>query len=595
MKVTDSGKKQMADHKKNIKWGNITWFILSIAIIILLNIISSFVFTRFDLTAEKRYSLAPATKKLLKKLDDVVFFKVYLMGDLPPGFQRLSNETREMLDEFRAYSNNIQYEFVNPSDNPNAKDRNEAYRLLVERGLQPTDLRVNKKGASSQLIIFPGAMASYHGKEIPVQLLMAQLQQDPNKVLNNSIQSLEYNLASAIKNLTTSIKPRIAFIDGQGELDNAETFDLQNALSEFYNVDRVVLHNKINSLALRLKTDSTHDILINKFRAIIIAKPTKPFDERDKFLIDQFIMRGGRVLWLIDPVFASMDSLQKYNTTMGIPNDINLEDILFNYGVRLNVNLVQDLNALPIPVKTGQLGNQPQFDYFKWYFFPVLIPTINHPVVNGLNAIKTEFLSTLDTVSAPGVRKTFLLETSPYSRTINVPALIDLEILRQQPDEQMFRSGPLPVAVLLEGEFISSFQYRIPPELADNPSLGFRIKSKPTKMIILADGDIAKNQFQFSQGYVLPLGYDQYTKQTFGNKDLMLNVVNYLCDDSGLISVRSRELKLRMLDNSKVESHRLYWQLLNILLPIFVIILFGIGKYRFRKYTYARPVRKHQP
>jgi len=585
----------MADKKKDIKRANIIRLILSLAIIVVLNIIAAFLFTRFDLTAEKRYSLAPATKQLLKKLDDVVFFKVYLYGDLPPGFQRLSNETKEMLDEFRAYSDNIQYEFVDPSDNPNAKDRNDAYRLLVERGLLPTDLRVNKKGESSQLIIFPGAMVSYHGKETPVQLLMAQLQQESNMVLNNSIQSLEYNLASAIKNLTTSIKPRIAIIEGQGELDDMEGIDLHNSLSEFYNVDRVTLSSKINSLSIRIKTDSANDVLINKYRAIIIAKPTKPFDERDKFLIDQFIMRGGKVLWLIDPVFASMDSLQKYNSTMGIPNDINLEDMLFNYGVRLNINLVQDLNALPIPVKTGQVGNQPQFDYFKWYFFPILMPTINHPIVNGLNVIKTEFLSTLDTVVAPGVKKTFLLETSPYARTVNAPALVDLEILKKEPDERMFTKGPMPVALLLEGEFTSAFLYRIPPELADNPSLGFRPKSKPTKMIIIADGDLAKNQFHYSQGYPLPLGYDQYTKQTFGNKDLLLNVVNYLCDDSGLISVRSRELKLRMLDTAKVDKQRLFWQMLNIILPVLLISMFGIVKYRLRNRTYARPLRKNQP
>jgi ABC-2 type transport system permease protein len=584
----------MTDKKKNIRRGNITGLMLGIGIVVLVNVIAAFIFTRIDLTAEKRYSLAPATKKLLKKLDDVVFFKVYLSGDLPPGFQRLSNETREMLDEFRAYSDNIQYEFVDPSDNPNKKDRNDAYRLLVERGLQPTDLRVNKKGASSQLIIFPGAMASYHGKEIPVQLLMAQLQEDPDKVLNTSIQSLEYNLASAIKNLTTAIKPRLAIIDGQGELDPLETVDLKTSLSEFYNVDRVTLNNKITSLALRLKTDSANDVLINKYRAIIIAKPTRPFDERDKFLIDQFIMRGGKVLWLIDPVFASMDSLQKYNATMGIPNDINLEDMLFNYGVRINVNLVQDLNALPIPVKTGMIGNQPQFDFFKWWFFPVLIPSINHPVVNGLNAIKTEFLSSIDTVTATGVKKTILLETSPYSRTVNAPALIDLEILKKQPNERMFNKGPFPVAVLLEGEFPSSFLFRIPPELADNPALGFKPKSKKTKMIVIADGDIVKNQFHFSQGYPLPLGYDQYTKQTFGNKDLAMNAINFLCDDSGLISVRSRELKLRMLDTARVAKQRLFWQLLNILLPVLLIAGFGIVKYRLRRKAYARPVRKKQ-
>jgi ABC-2 type transport system permease protein len=581
----------MTSKKNNIKRGNITGMMLGIAIVILINIIATFINTRLDLTAEKRYSLSPATINLLKKLDDVVFFKVYLYGDLPPGFQRLSNETKEMLDEFRAYNKNVQYEFVNPSESPVDRDRNDAYRLLVERGLQPTDLRVNKKGESRQLIIFPGAMVSYHGKEIPLQLLMAQLNEDPNKVLNNSIQELEYNLASAIRNLTTPIKPRIAFIEGQGELDKRETFDLQNSLSAFYNVDRVTLNNKITSLAIRLKTDTSNDVLINKYRAIIIAKPSKPFDERDKFLIDQFVMRGGKVLWLVDPVFASMDSLQMYNTTMGIPNDINLEDMLFNYGVRLNVNLVQDLNALPIPVKTGQIGNQPQFDYFKWYFFPILLPSGNHPVIKGLNAIKTEFLSTLDTSTAPGVKKTFLLETSVYARTVTVPALIDLEILKKQPNERVFNKGPLPVAVLLEGEFSSAFLFRIPPELAENKALGFRPKSKKTKMIVIADGDIVKNQFHFSQGYPLPLGFDQYTKQTFGNKDLAMNAINYLCDESGLILVRSRELKLRMLDTAKVEKQRVFWQLINVLLPVILIAGFGAVKYRIRRRAYAGRIR----
>ncbi len=584
----------MKSKKRGIKQGNILQLVLGIVIIVLLNIIASFIFTRFDLTAEKRFSLAPATKRLVQKLDDVVFFKVYLAGDLPPGFQRLSNETREMLDEFRAYSDNIQYEFVDPSAEANAKERNDAYRLLADRGLQPTNLRVNEKGQSKQLIIFPGAIVSYKGHDLPVQLLMTQVGQDADKVLNNSIQALEYNLANTIQQVITSIKPRVAIIQGEGELTPMESIDLQNSLGAYYNVDRVSINHKISSLALRIKTDSLHDALINKYRAIIIAKPTLPFDEKDKFLIDQFIMRGGRVLWLIDPVFASMDSLQKYNTTIGIVNDINLEDMLFNYGVRLNTNLVQDMKALPIPVRTGQVGNQPQLDYFPWYFFPLITPGVNHPIVNGLNAIKTEFVSSIDTVIAPGVKKTFLLTTSPYSRTVNAPALIDLEILKDEPDERMFNKGPQPVAVLLEGVFTSAYLFRMPPELMENKALGIRNKSKPTKMIVIADGDIGKNQFSISQGAPLPLGYDQWTRQTFGNKDLLLNAMNYLCDDSGLISVRSRELKLRLLDSAKLAKQRLFWQLLSIFLPILLIAGFGIAKYQIRKGAYARPARKKQ-
>jgi len=579
----------MTDKKKNIKRSNILQLLLGIVILLLVNIIAGFIFTRFDLTAEKRYSLAPATKKMLKGLRDEVLFKVYLEGDLPPGFRRLANETKEMLDEFRAYSNNVQYEFVDPSANPNPKERNDGYKLLVERGLQPTEIRVNKKGQASQLIIFPGAMVTYGAHEVPVQLVMSQLGQDADKALNNSVQSLEYNLACAIQKLVEPNKPQIAFIEGQGELSQLETLDARNALSEFYNVDRVTINHKINSIAIRLKGASS-DMLVNKYRAIIIAKPTKPFDEKDKFLIDQFIMRGGKVLWLVDPVFASMDSLQKYNSTMGLVNDINLEDMLFNYGARLNTNLVMDKIAMPIPVKTGQIGDQPQFEFFPWYYFPVLTPTIPHPIVNGLNAIKTEFISSIDTVHVEGVKKTILLTTSPYSRTVNAPVYIDLEILKKPAEENLYNKGPQPVALLLEGNFISSFLYRIPPELAGNKDLQFLPKSrKPTKMIVVGDGDIIKNQFHFTQGYPLPLGYDQYTRQTFGNRDFLLNAMNYLCDDSGLITVRSRELTLRMLDSTKIESQRLFWQIMNVLLPLILVLIFSFIKLRIRARRYSRP------
>jgi len=526
---------------------------------------------------------------VLKGLRDEVLFKVYLEGDLPPGFRRLANETKEMLDEFRAYSNNIQYEFVDPSANANPKERDDGYKLLVERGLQPTQIRVNKKGQASQLIIFPGAMVTYRTHEVPVQLVMSQLGQDADKALNNSVQSLEYNLASAIQKLVEPIKPQIAFIDGQGELSLPETQEAMRALSEFYTVERVTIDHKINSIATRLQGKSS-DMLVNKYKAIIIAKPTKPFDEKDKFLIDQFIMRGGKVLWLIDPVYASMDSLQKYNSTMGLVNNINLEDMLFNYGVRLNTNLVMDKIAMPIPVKTGQIGDQPQFEFFPWFYFPVLTPLTAHPIVNGLNAIKTEFISSIDTVQAEGVKKTILLTTSPYSRTVNAPVYIDLEILKKPAEEDQYNKGPQPVAVLLEGNFTSSFLFRIPPELAENKDLQFLTKSrKPTKMIVVGDGDIIKNQFQITQGYSLPLGYDQYTRQTFGNGDFLLNAMNYLCDESGLISVRSRELTLRMLDTTKVESQRLLWQIVNVLLPLILILIFSFIKLRIRAVKYSRP------
>lgn len=564
---------------------------MGIVIILLVNVIASFVFTRVDLTAEKRYSLSPAVKTILKELQDDVFFRVYLDGELPSGFRRLSNETLDMLDEFRAYSDHIHFEFIDPSASPNARERNDTYRLLAEQGLQPTDLRVSNKGESSQLIIFPGAVVVYRGRELPVQLLMNQMGQDPQKVLNNSIQGLEYNLGNAIDKLINTTKPRVAIVEGQGELGRLETLDLEETLSEYYNVERIVINSQINSLTIRLKTDSSGSPLVNKYKALIIAGPERRFDDKDKFLIDQFIMRGGRVLWMIDPVFAKMDSLQQYASTMALANDINLDEMLFSYGVRLNKNLVMDLSALPIPIKTGQLGTQPQFDFIPWYYFPLITPASNHPVVNGLNAIKTEFISSLDTVEAPGIEKTVLLTSSPYSRIVNAPVLIDLEILRDDPDPRMYNSGPQPVALLLEGEFTSAFLFRLPPEIELNTDLGTRKKSKPTRMVVIADGDIAKNQHHITQKYPLPLGYDQYTGQTFGNKELMVNIMNYLCDDSGLISIRSRELRLRLLDMTKVAAVQPVWQVVNVVLPILLILGFGLVKFHFRKRKYAKRSR----
>ncbi|TSA27549.1 MAG: gliding motility-associated ABC transporter substrate-binding protein GldG [Bacteroidetes bacterium] len=574
--------------KQNIKRNNVLQVTLGVVIIVLVNIIASFVFTRVDLTAEKRYSLSPAVKSVLKGLKDDVFFRVYLDGELPSGFRRLSNETREMLNEFRAYSDHIQYQFVDPSASPNVKERNDTYRLLVEQGLQPTDLRVTNKGESSQLIIFPGAIVVYQGREMPVQLLMTQLGQDPQKVLNSSIQALEYNLGNAMDKLINTSKPRVAILEGQGELSGGELAALEEALSEYYNVERISINGKINSLTIRLQTDSSGSPLVNKYKALIIAGPERSFSEKDKFLIDQFIMRGGRVLWMIDPVFARMDSLQQYATTLGIANDINLDEMLFNYGVRLNKNLVMDMSALPIPIKTGQIGDQPQFDFFPWYYFPLITPATNHPIVNGLNAVKTEFISSIDTVEAPGVKKTILLTSSPYSRIVYAPVLIDLEILRDEPDPRMYNAGPQPVAVLLEGEFASAYLFRLPPEIEQNEKLYVRKKSEPTRMVVIADGDIAKNQFHVTQKYPLPLGFDQYTGQTFGNMDLLMNTMKYLCDDSGLVCIRSRELTLRLLDRTRVASGRVFWQLFNVVLPVVLLVLFGLIKLYLRRRNYAK-------
>ncbi|MBI9037068.1 MAG: gliding motility-associated ABC transporter substrate-binding protein GldG [Bacteroidales bacterium] len=574
--------------RKNIKRNNISLLLFGILIIILVNIISNFVYTRFDLTSEKRYSLSDATKELLKNLDDIVYFQIYLDGEFPAGFKRLRNETREMLDEFRAYSDNIEYEFINPSESNNKNERNDVYKLLIERGLNPTDLQVKTKKGSSQQIIFPGAIVVYKSSELPLELLKTQIGVPSEQVLNNSIQALEFNIASTIKKLSKTQKPKIAFIEGHGELNSKETFDISKSLSDYYTIERIKIDGQLNSLSERKMPDSSKIIIKNKFDAIIIAKPDSVFSEKDKFIIDQFIMRGGKVLWVIDPVLASLDSLQNAESMLAIDKNLNLEDILFKYGVRLNNDLIMDLNALPIPMRTGQIGNQPQIDFFPWYYFPIITPVIKHPIVSNLNAIKTEFISSIDTINVKGIEKTILLTTSPYSRILNTPTLIDLKILQEKADERLYKKQFVPIAVLLEGRFESVFNNRVPPSIKNDSKIGFVNESIPTKMIVISDGDIIKNQFHIPQGYPLPLGYDQFTRETFGNKELILNAMNYLIDDSGLISIRSRELKLRLLDRTEIDKSKLFWQLLNTLGPIILILIFGILQSYFRRKKFTR-------
>lgn len=580
-----------ADNKKrDQRRSNIIQLALGIILIFLVNIIGGFIFTRIDLTAEKRYTLSDQTREMLGSLDDIIFFQIYLDGDFPAGFKRLRKETREMLDQFRAYSDNIEYEFINPSESNNEVERNAIYQRLIERGLNPTDLQVKTNEGASQQIIFPGAIVSYKNVEMPMELLISQMNVPPEEVLNNSIQNLEFNLANTIRKVSANIRPKIAFIEGHGELSLLETADAIRSLQEYYSVERIRIDGMLNSLTERDAAGEDKISARNKFDAIIIAKPDSIFSEKDKFIIDQFIMRGGKVMWLIDPVFASMDSMQFSGATVGMINELNLNDQLFKYGVRLNTNLVMDLNALPIPVQTGEVGGNPQYDFFPWFYFPVLNPVLDHPIVKNLNAIKTEFVGSLDTIDQPGIKKTILLTSSQYSRKVNTPVLITLDVLQNEPDRRQYVTENIPVAVLLEGKFESVFNGRVPPEIRDSDEIGFVPQSKPGKMIIVADGDIIKNQSRMGNGnrVPLPLGYDRYTGQTFGNKEFILNMMNYLVDENSLISIRSRELTLRLLDRTKVSENRVYWQVWNTVLPVAIILLLGVVLFVVRKRKFAR-------
>jgi len=560
-----------------------------VLILVLIHLIGSMLFTRFDLTSEKRYTLSPSTTKILKGLDDIVFFKVYLEGEFPAGFKRLQRETKELLDEFRAHNKNIQYEFINPSANENIKERNDTYQLLVEQGLQPTNLQVKTKSGLDQQVIFPGAIVSYRNSEVAVELLETQMNVPPEAVLNNSIQNLEFKFTNAIRKISRKKKPAIAFIQGHGELDEQETFDITNTLSEDYSVIRLTINGQINALVKRALVDSVNDEyrIFPKYAAIVIAKPDSAFSPKDKFIIDQYIMYGGKVLWLIDPVFTSMDSIQRQESTVAVQNKIDLQDQLFTYGVKLNENLVMDLVAMSIPLRTGQIGNQPQISFFPWYYFPLVTPFEKHPIVKNLNTIKTQFVSSIDTVKSVKVKKTVLLKTSPYSRIVPIPAMVSLAITREEPNERFYHGPPQTIAVLLEGVFQSDFRNRMPPSLSQAKEIGFRDRSQPTSMIIVSDGDIIRNQFHIPNGYPLPLGYDQFTRETFGNKNFILNALNYLTDGSELISIRSRELKLRLLDKTKINNNKIFWQAFNLSAPVALVMLIGIILIWLRKRKYT--------
>ena len=581
----------MENKRKNLKKNQIVSFLVTVVIVVVLNVIGSFVFTRFDLTSEKRYTLSPTTREILNGLDDYVYFKVYLEGDFPAGFKKLRRETKEMLDEFRAYSKYIDYEFINPSESGDAAERNDIYRQLYQAGLNPTNLvDKNSDGSTKQMVIWPGALVSYRNNtEIAIDLLENQLGQSSEDALNASMQNLEFRLIDAVKKVTRLQRPSIAFIQGHGELETQDVYDIVQTLAQNYAVDTVTINGRVDALIHRTQREDRDVKAFASYDAIIVAKPTQPFDEKDKFLIDQYIMHGGKVLWLVEPVYATMDSLQTQESTIGLEQDLNLDDMLFKYGVRLNRDLLLDLNCAALPIRTGQVAGQAQLEFFRWYYFPLLQAASNHPMVRNMNSIKADFVSSVDaTTSANGIEQIPLLKTSDYTKVSGTPVFISLAMLRQAPDKRMFSSKGKNVAYLLKGSFPSLYANRIPQEIVDDQATDFMEESKPTAMIVVADGDIIRNQIDIKRKTPLPLGYDQFTQNTYANKEFIENAISYLVDGEGLIDIRSRELKVRLLDMTKINQERAKWQVINTLVPIALIIVLGFVMAFIRKKKYSK-------
>ncbi|MFP4664354.1 MAG: gliding motility-associated ABC transporter substrate-binding protein GldG [Bacteroidales bacterium] len=566
--------------RKQIKRQHLVQVVLLLLIIVLVNVIASLWYQRWDLTEEKRHSLSETSRELLTSLDDVVYIKVYLDGnELPSGFLRLQRKTREMLNNFRRYSPEVEYEFINLHEENDREVRREIYKQLYDKGLEPSELKEGGQESYRQQLLFPGAIVSYKGKEYPVNFIDNEGGGNIEYQINKAVSRLEQNFVQAFLRLTNPEVKKIAFIEGHGELDEYQTTDIMISLSEFYQIERIAIDGVLGAL--------------DDYEAIVVAKPSERVNEKDKFIIDQYLMHGGKALWLVEWMGMSMDSLSDKSSSMALIRDINLDDLLFNYGVRINPDLIQDLNSLSIPVAVNQSSGKPEFEPRQWPFFPAILPKNEHRISKNVSVIRSQFVSSIDTVGEdPDIKKKFLLHTSQYSRTLGVPVKVSLDIVRQPPNPQLFNEGPQPIAVLLEGKFRSNFDMRIPQQFVTDKDIDFRAYSEPTKQILISDGDMIRNYVKRigDKHEPFPLGRDKYFDQQFtpGNKEFLLNCMNYLCGDEELINLRMRQVKLRLLDKGKVYEQGVFWVIFNTAVPILIVLLFGFVVLFIRRYKYKR-------
>lgn len=535
---------------------------------------------RVDLTEEKRFSLSSGTKELLNKVEEPLLIKIFLEGSFPAGFERLQSETRYLLEEWAAANSNIFFEFINPND---AEKPAEFKNQLATQGIKAVQLQVQSKDGSSVLNVFPGAVLSYKEKEATAILLQDVMVFDPAEQVNISIQQLEYNLANALKKLVMTEKPSLAFITGHGELTSVQTAGIGTVLTEYYKVDRFSMQTY---KALPDGSPDLQDMVrrLNSYDIALIAKPTEPFSELDKYLLDQYLMGGGKLIWALDGVHAEMDSLSYGPEFLAYPviYDIGLTDLLFKYGVRVGADLIQDVRCAGV---NDRRSIQP------WVYFPLLAPS-EHPAVANLNAIKGEFSSTMELLEQENLKHSVLLTSSNNSKSVAAPHTVSLESLYYRPDPRTFQQRSLVAGVLIEGEFESAYANRIAPREAGE-SLPQMKKSPHTAIAVFSDGDILRNQInlinpELPRGQPLPLGFDQHTGIQYGNDDLILNLVDYLLDDQGLMESRTRDIKLRLLDGEKITHERLKWQLINVGIPLILLLFAGVTFNTARRRAYGK-------
>ncbi len=596
MKKNNSKKNnRQTEGGRQFKKNTLVGLLIALAAVIVVNIISSFLFYRIDLTKDKRHSLSKGTIEMLNNLEDRVYIRVYLKGkDQPADYQLFAKQVEQVLQDFRSYSKNVYFEFIDPLEGKTTEEVNSILGEFVKKGLDPIPVsREDANGYSTHMVI-PGAIISYRDHEYPTKLVVA----DPAGAdwMQYSIEELEYNLVAPIRRLLKTEKPTVAFLDGHGELDFWNTCWTGMRLQRFYNVSRITLDGKINCLRNISIEDSVKQTLRlgnNKYDVLIIAQPTQPFKEYDKYIIDQFIMRGGKVLWLIDNTTASLDSLQNSPEFFATPRSLYINDLLFTYGVRINPNLIQDLSCLPIPQQVGMIGDQPQF---KLMAFPYCLDIVNfgdHPIVRNIKEIKSEFAGSIDLVGKNAdLKKTMLMCSSERSKLVPTPSIVTLKVGVAQPNPQEFAFRNLPVAVLVEGEFESAFKGILPVEFDTIKELDFRPKSTYTRQIFVSDGDIIRNPFDRKRNQPYPAGYDIYTRKMYDNTEFIVNCVNYLCADDDLLQLRSKNFRIGSLNKEKVRGRKTFLASINIIIPLALIALMGVVLILMRKIRFSKKINK---
>ena len=542
--------------------------------IIVINLISNFFFKRFDLTQDKRYTLSETTLNIIESVDSPLYIEVYLEGNFPPEFKRLQNETKQLLEEFTAYNSNIIFNFKNPIEKE--ETRVEKMKEFYAKGMQPLSITVEDKGKQSQEVVFPWAQATYGDKFTKVALLKNLMGASTEQKVISSVQHLEFGFAEAINKISKEKQKKIAVIKGNGELIEPFMADFLRTVKESYYIGPFTLDSVAKQPTQTLEA-------LKKYDLAVIAKPTEAFTEEEKQVLDQFIMNGGKTLWLVDAVSADMDSLyNETGTILAAQRELNLTDMFFKYGIRINPLLVKDEYATLIKLASGNQGSETQMQEYTWKFAPFIYPTSTNPIVKNMEGIKFEFASPIE-ILKNDIKKTVLLSSSEYSKTVGTPSPISLDMVTEETTPEEYEGkGLLPVAVLMEGKFKSAYQNRVLP-FKDN---SFQATGKENKMIVISDGDVIKNQLD--KGVPLELGFDKWTNQLYGNKEFLMNCVNYLLDDNGLINIRSKDVDLPLLNKEEVYKNYTTAQMVTVGLPIVILAIFGFLFTFLRKRKYSR-------